>query len=81
LTCGEPECRAWTIEKNMTAPQAAGAIHSDIEKKFIKADVVGWEELLAAGSWGAAKEKGQVRLEGREYVVKDGDVVLFRHSG
>src|ERR1700684_2172943 len=81
LTCGEPECRAWTIEKNMTAPQAAGAIHSDIEKKFIKADVVRWEDLLAAGSWGAAKEKGQVRLEGREYVVKDGDVVLFRHSG
>src|SRR6202050_200855 len=81
LTCGEPECRAWTIEKNSTAPQAAGAIHSDIEKKFIKADVVGWQELLAAGSWGAAKEKGQVRLEGREYVVKDGDVVLFRHSG
>ncbi len=81
LTCGEPECRAWTIEKNSTAPQAAGAIHSDIEKKFIKADVVRWEDLLAAGSWGAAKEKGQVRLEGREYVVKDGDVVLFRHSG
>jgi ribosome-binding ATPase len=81
LTCGEPECRAWTIEKNSTAPQAAGAIHSDIEKKFIKADVVRWEDLLAAGSWGAAKEKGQVRLEGREYIVKDGDVVLFRHSG
>jgi hypothetical protein len=81
LTCGEPECRAWTIEKNSTAPQAAGAIHSDIEKKFIKADVVDWQELLAAGSWGAAKEKGQVRLEGREYIMKDGDVVLFRHSG
>src|SRR6202161_4056929 len=81
LTCGEPECRAWTIERGMTAQQAAGAIHSDIERNFIKADVVKWQDLLAAGSWGAAKEKGQVRLEGREYVVKDGDVVLFRHSG
>lgn len=81
LTCGEPECRAWTIERGMTAPQAAGAIHSDIERGFIKADVVNWEDLLAAGSFAAAKEKAQVRLEGKEYVVKDGDVILFRHSG
>lgn len=81
LTCGEPECRAWTIERGMTAPQAAGAIHSDIERGFIKADVVNWENLLAAGSFAAAKEKAQVRLEGKEYVVQDGDVILFRHSG
>jgi len=81
LTCGEPEVRAWTIERGMTAPEAAGAIHSDIERGFIKADVVKWEDLLAAGSFAAAKEKGQVRLEGREYVVQDGDVMLFRHSG
>jgi len=81
LTCGEPECRAWTIESGMTAPQAAGAIHSDIERGFIKADVVNWEDLLKAGSFAAAKEKAQVRLEGKEYIVQDGDVMLFRHSG
>ena len=81
LTCGEPECRAWTIERGMTAQKAAGAIHSDIEKNFIKAEVVFWEDLLAAGSFAAAREKGQFRLEGKEYIVKDGDVILFRHSG
>ena len=81
LTCGEPECRAWTIERGMTAPKAAGAIHSDIERGFIKADVVKWEDLLNAGSFAAAKEKAQVRLEGKEYIVQDGDVMLFRHSG
>lgn len=81
LTCGEPECRAWTITRGMTAQKAAGAIHSDIERGFIKAEVVNWEHLLAAGSWAAARERGQCRLEGKEYVVADGDVVLFRHSG
>ena len=81
LTCGEPEFRAWTIERGMTAPQAAGAIHSDIERGFIKADVVKWEDLLTAGSFAAAKEKAQVRLEGKDYIVQDGDVMLFRHSG
>jgi ribosome-binding ATPase YchF (GTP1/OBG family) len=81
LTCGEPECRAWTITHGMTAQKAAGAIHSDIERGFIKAEVVNWEHLLAAGSWAAARERGQCRLEGKEYVVADGDVVLFRHSG
>jgi GTP-binding protein YchF len=81
LTCGEPECRAWTIERGMTAQKAAGAIHSDIEKNFIKAEVVNWEDLLKAGSFAAARERGQVRLEGKEYIVKDGDVILFRHSG
>jgi ribosome-binding ATPase len=81
LTCGEPECRAWTIERGMTAQKAAGAIHSDIEKNFIKADVVNWEDLLRAGSFAAAREKAQVRLEGKEYIVQDGDVILFRHGG
>lgn len=81
LTCGEPECRAWTIERGMTAQKAAGAIHSDIERGFIKAEVVNWEDLLKAGSFPAARERGQVRLEGKEYVVQEGDVILFRHSG
>jgi GTP-binding protein YchF len=81
LTCGEPECRAWTVERGMTAQQAAGAIHSDIERGFIKADVVNWEDLLRAGSFAAARERGQVRLEGKEYIVQEGDVILFRHSG
>ena len=81
LTCGEPECRAWTIERGMTAQKAAGAIHSDIERGFIKAEVVNWEELLKAGSFPAARERGQVRLEGKEYIVQEGDVILFRHSG
>ena len=81
LTCGEPEVRAWTIERGMTAQKAAGAIHSDIERGFIKAEVVNWEDLLKAGSFPAARERGQVRLEGKEYVVQEGDVILFRHSG
>jgi ribosome-binding ATPase YchF (GTP1/OBG family) len=81
LTCGEPECRAWTIEQGMNAQEAAGAIHSDIQRGFIKADVVNWEELLKAGGFAVAKERAQVRLEGKEYIVQDGDVILFRHSG
>ncbi|MGC1838953.1 MAG: redox-regulated ATPase YchF, partial [Candidatus Acidiferrales bacterium] len=81
LTAGEPECRAWTIPRGTSAAKAAGAIHSDIEQHFIKAEVVGWEDLVAAGSWAAAREKAQVGLEGKEYVVEDGDVILFRHSG
>jgi ribosome-binding ATPase len=80
LTCGEPECRAWTIERGMTAQQAAGAIHSDIEKNFIKAEVVNWQDLFSAGSFAAGRERGQVRLEGKEYIVQDGDVILFRHG-
>ncbi len=80
LTAGEPECRAWTIERGMTAQKAAGAIHSDIERGFIKAEVVNWEALIAAGGFPGAREKGQVRLEGREYIVQDGDVILFRHA-
>jgi GTP-binding protein YchF len=80
LTCGEPEVRAWTIERGMSAQKAAGAIHSDIERGFIKAEVVNWENLLKAGSFPAARERGQQRLEGKEYIVQEGDVVLFRHS-
>jgi len=81
FTAGEPEVRAWTIRKGDTAVKAAGEIHSDIEKGFIRAEVVRCEDLLAAGSIHAAKEKAQVRLEGKEYVVQEGDVILFRHSG
>jgi ribosome-binding ATPase len=81
FTAGEPEVRAWTIRKGSTAVKAAGEIHSDIEKGFIRAEVVRCEDLLAAGSIPAAKEKAQVRLEGKEYIVEEGDVILFRHSG
>ncbi len=81
FTAGEPEVRAWTIHKGTNAVKAAGAIHSDIEKGFIRAEVVRWDDLLAAGSLGAAREKAQVRLEGKDYIVQEGDVVLFRHSG
>src|SRR5437763_4155194 len=81
FTAGEPEVRAWTIRKGATAVKAAGAIHSDIEKGFIRAEVVRWNDLLAAGGLAAAREKAQVRLEGKEYVVEEGDVILFRHSG
>jgi len=81
FTAGEPEVRAWTIRKGSTAVKAAGEIHSDIEKGFIRAEVVQCADLLAAGSIAAAKEKAQVRLEGKEYIVQEGDVILFRHSG
>jgi ribosome-binding ATPase len=81
FTAGEPEVRAWTIRKGSTAVKAAGEIHSDIEKGFIRAEVVRCDDLLAAGSLAAAKEKAQVRLEGKEYIVQEGDVILFRHSG
>jgi GTP-binding protein YchF len=81
FTAGEPEVRAWTIRKGASAVKAAGEIHSDIEKGFIRAEVVRWDDLLAAGSLGAAREKAQVRLEGRDYIVQEGDVILFRHSG
>ena len=81
LTAGEPEVRAWMIRRGATALEAAGAIHSDIARGFIKAEVVSFDNLIAAGSIAAARDKGQVRLEGKEYVVHDGDVILFRHSG
>jgi GTP-binding protein YchF len=81
FTAGDPEVRAWTIHKGTNAVKAAGAIHSDIEKGFIRAEVVRWDDLLAAGSLGAARERAQVRLEGKDYPVQEGDVILFRHSG
>jgi len=81
LTAGEPEVRAWMIRRGATALEAAGTIHSDIERGFIKAEVVSCDHLIAAGSMAVARERGQVKLEGKEYVVQDGDVILFRHSG
>lgn len=80
LTAGEPEVRAWTITMGTKAPQAAGKIHSDFERGFIRAEVVSYDDLLECGSHGAAKEKGLVRLEGKEYVVQDGDIILFRFN-
>jgi len=78
LTTGEDETRAWTISKGCKAPQAAGKIHSDFEKGFIRADVIFWEELLNTGSWAKARETGLLRTEGKEYIVKDGDVIEFK---
>ncbi len=80
LTAGEPEVRAWTIKKGTKAPQAAGKIHSDFERGFIRAEIVSYDDLMACGTYAAAKEKGLVRLEGKEYVVKDGDIILFRFN-
>ena len=80
LTAGKPEVRAWTIKKGTKAPQAAGKIHSDFERGFIRAEVISFDDLIACGSMTAAKEKGLVRSEGKEYVMKDGDVVLFRFN-
>ncbi|MGC0144540.1 redox-regulated ATPase YchF [Pseudactinotalea sp. Z1732] len=80
LTAGPKEARAWTIGKGWTAPQAAGVIHTDFQKGFIKAEVVSFEDLVAAGSMAAAKARGQVRIEGKDYVMADGDVVEFRFN-
>ena len=80
LTAGEKEVRAWTITKGTKAPQAAGKIHTDFEKGFIKAEIVSYADLIEAGSFLKAKEKGKVRMEGKEYVVQDGDVILFRFN-
>jgi GTP-binding protein YchF len=80
LTAGQPEVRAWTIRKGTRAPQAAGVIHSDFERGFIRAEVIAFDDLMAAGSMAAAKERGLVRAEGKEYVMRDGDVVLFRFN-
>ncbi|MCR4689446.1 MAG: redox-regulated ATPase YchF [Saccharofermentans sp.] len=80
LTAGPKEVRAWTITNGTKAPQAAGKIHSDFERGFIRAEVVSYDDLMACGSYNAAKEKGLVRSEGKEYVMKDGDVVLFRFN-
>ena len=80
LTAGEPEVRAWTIKKGTKAPEAAGKIHSDIERGFIKAEVVSYDDLMSAGSMVSAKEKGLVRSEGKDYIMKDGDIVLFKFN-
>ena len=80
LTSGEDECRAWTITKGTKAPQAAGKIHSDFERGFIRAEVIAYDDLMACGSMAAAREKGLIRSEGKEYIVQDGDIILFRFN-
>ena len=79
-TAGEPEVRAWTIKKGTKAPQAAGKIHSDIERGIIRAEIVSYDDLIREGSINAVKERGLMRSEGKEYVMQDGDVVLFRFN-
>ena len=81
FTIGEDECRAWTVPRGSRAQNAAGAIHSDLEKHFIRAETIHWDTLLDAGSEANARAKGQLRLEGKEYIVQDGDVMHIRHSG
>jgi hypothetical protein len=80
LTAGEPEVRAWTIKKGTKAPQAAGRIHSDFERGFIRAEVVSYDDLISKGSFAAARDAGLVRSEGKDYIMKDGDIVLFRFN-
>ena len=81
LTTGPDESRAWTITMGTKAPQAAGVIHTDFEKKFIKAEVINWQDLLNVGSEVAAREKGLIRMEGKEYIMGDGNVVVFKVGG
>lgn len=78
FTTGEDETRAWTIGRGWTAPMAGTAIHGDFKEKFVRAEIIPWDKLLEAGSYGAAREKGLVRTEGKEYIVKDGDVIEFK---
>lgn len=80
LTTGEDETRSWTIKKGIKAPQAAGVIHTDFEKNFIRAEVINWQKLLESGGWNQAKQKGWLRLEGKEYIIQDGDVIVVRHG-
>ena len=80
FTAGEKECRAWTVRKGSTAPEAAGVIHTDFQKGFIRAEVQAYEDLRRLGSESAVKEAGLYRVEGKEYVVKDGDVMFFRFN-
>lgn len=80
FTTGEDETRAWTIERGSKAPQAAGTIHTDFENKFIRAEVVSYQKLVEAGGWNQAKQKGWMRLEGKDYIVQDGDVLVIRHG-
>ena len=79
-TTGDKETKAWTILAGMTAPQAAGVIHSDFQKGFIRAETVSYDDFVAAGSLGVAREKGLLRLEGKDYIVQEGDVMLFRFN-
>jgi hypothetical protein len=81
FTAGEDECRAWTIPVNTRAQDAAGAIHSDLQKHFIRAETIRWDQLLEAGSEANARARGTLRLEGKDYIVQDGDVMHIRHSG
>jgi ribosome-binding ATPase YchF (GTP1/OBG family) len=80
FTVGEDECRAWSIPRHTTAVLAAGEIHSDISRGFIRAEVVGYDQLIARGTLAACRDHGELRLEGKEYVVNDGDVINFRHA-
>ena len=80
ITAGEKEVKAWTIKKGAKAPEAAGVIHSDFEKGFIKAEVVSYDDFISAGSWAGAREKGTARLEGKDYIVQDGDIIVFRFN-
>jgi ribosome-binding ATPase YchF (GTP1/OBG family) len=80
LTAGETEVRAWTVEAGSTAQKSAGAIHSDFEKKFIRAEVVNWRALVEHNGYPGVREKGLLRLEGKDYIVQDGDVLVIRHG-
>jgi ribosome-binding ATPase YchF (GTP1/OBG family) len=80
LTAGPKETRAWTIRQGATAPEAAGVIHTDFQRGFIKAEIVSYDDLMSVGSLLKAREAGKVRMEGKDYVMQDGDVVEFRHS-
>ena len=80
LTSGPDECRAWPVPRGTPAPRAAGKIHSDIERGFIRAEVVGWEDLVELGSEARCREVGKLRVEGKDYVIRDGDVVNFRFN-
>ena len=80
LTAGDTEVRAWTIPMNSPAPKAGGAIHTDLETKFIRAEVVNWKDLVDLGGYPGVREKGLLRLEGKQYIVKDGDVLVIRHG-
>ncbi len=81
FTAGDDECRAWTVRKGATAPEAAGEIHTDLQKGFIRAEVIAYDDLMALGGMNEAKAKGKLRLEGKEYIVQDGDILNIRHSG
>jgi ribosome-binding ATPase YchF (GTP1/OBG family) len=80
LTAGKDECRAWTLRRGLTAPKAAGVIHTDFERGFIRAEVIWWEDLVKLGSEAKCREVGKLRVEGKEYVVQDGDVMHFRFN-